>query len=172
MHNCKSYSGMCTWMLLSLTNDKPFSLTPSPPPPPPLEVATGQSEVPYHNLQQLGVQIYGLPPNISFHSPFLYTQQELQQILANLEKIVFLKVGSPVSSLALIPCISGIVMGGTNYVHVPVYTPDHSFPFHTQEPGLRLCYICWADNGLSSNTLAWSVLVSRLGLIQIESPLE
>ena len=60
------------------------------------EVATGRSEVPYHNLQALGVQIYGMPPHITFHSPLLYNQQELQQILANLEKIVFLKVGSPV----------------------------------------------------------------------------
>ena len=57
------------------------------------EVATGRSEVPYDNLQQLGVQVYGMPPGIPFHSPVLYTQQQLQQILANLEKIVFLKVG-------------------------------------------------------------------------------
>ena len=69
------------------------------PPPPPLnsEVATGRSEVPYDNLQQLGVQVYGMPPGIPFHSPLLYTQQQLQQILANLEKIVFLKVGPQVS---------------------------------------------------------------------------
>lgn len=49
--------------------------------------------MPYDNLQQLGVQVYGMPPGIPFHSPVLYTQQQLQQILANLEKIVFLKVG-------------------------------------------------------------------------------
>lgn len=61
------------------------------------EVATGRSEVPYGNLQSLGVQVYGMPPGIPFHSPLLYNQQQLQQILANLEKIVFLKVGSPVS---------------------------------------------------------------------------
>lgn len=62
------------------------------------EVATGRSEVPYHNLSGLGVQIYGMPPHINFHSPLLYNQHELQQILANLEKIVFLKVGSQVCS--------------------------------------------------------------------------
>lgn len=61
------------------------------------EVATGRSEVPYGNLQSLRVQVYGMPPSIPFHSPLLYSQQQLQQILANLEKIVFLKVGSPVS---------------------------------------------------------------------------
>ena len=37
-----------------------------------------------------------MPPGIPFHSPLLYTQQQLQQILANLEKIVFLKVGHQV----------------------------------------------------------------------------
>ena len=61
------------------------------------EVATGRSEVPYDNLQHLGVQVYGMPTGIPFHSPLLYTQQQLQQILANLEKIVFLKVGPQVS---------------------------------------------------------------------------
>ena len=61
------------------------------------EVATGRSEVPYDNLQSLGVHVYGMPTGIPFHSPLLYNQQQLQQILANLEKIVFLKVGSPVS---------------------------------------------------------------------------
>lgn len=61
------------------------------------EVATGRSDVPYDNLQALGVQVYGMPHGIPFHSPLLYNQQQLQQILANLEKIVFLKVGSPVS---------------------------------------------------------------------------
>lgn len=60
------------------------------------KVATGRSEVPYDNLQALGVQVYGMPPGIAFHSPLLYNQQQLQQILANLEKIVFLKVGSPI----------------------------------------------------------------------------
>lgn len=62
-------------------------------------MATGRSEVPYDSLQTLGVQVYGMPPGIPFHSPLLYNQQQLQQILANLEKIVFLKVGSPVSWL-------------------------------------------------------------------------
>ena len=61
------------------------------------EVATGRSDVPYDRLQDLGVQVYGMPPGIPFHSPVLYSQQQLQQILANLEKIVFLKVGSSVS---------------------------------------------------------------------------
>ena len=56
------------------------------------EVATGRSEIPYDNLQSLGVQVYGMPPDIPFHSPLLYNQQQLQQLLANLEKIVFLKV--------------------------------------------------------------------------------
>ena len=64
------------------------------------EVATGRSEVPYDNLQHLGVQVYGMPPGIPFHSPLLYTQQQLQQILANLEKIVFLKVGHQVRTSA------------------------------------------------------------------------
>ncbi|XP_064404228.1 uncharacterized protein LOC135349615 [Halichondria panicea] len=57
------------------------------------KVATGRSEVPYDNLASLGVQVYGLPLGIPFHSPILYNQQQLQQILANLEKIVFLKGG-------------------------------------------------------------------------------
>ena len=39
-----------------------------------------------------------MPPGIPFHSPLLYTQQQLQQILANLEKIVFLKVGHQVGT--------------------------------------------------------------------------
>ncbi len=63
-----------------------------------VEVATGRSDVPYDRLQSLGVQVYGMPPGIPFHSPLLYSQQQLQQILANLEKIVFLKVGSSVSA--------------------------------------------------------------------------
>ena len=58
------------------------------------EVATGSSDVPYNNLENLGVQIYGMPAGLQFHSPLLYTQQQLQQILANLEKIVFLKIGT------------------------------------------------------------------------------
>lgn len=68
-----------------------------PYPPPLTEVATGRSEVPYDNLASLGVQVYGLPLGIPFHSPILYNQQQLQQILANLEKIVFLKGGHQVS---------------------------------------------------------------------------
>ena len=59
-----------------------------------VEVATGSSDIPYSNLENLGVQIYGMPAGIQFHSPLLYTQQQLQQILANLEKIVFLKIGT------------------------------------------------------------------------------
>ena len=35
-----------------------------------------------------------MPAGVPFHSPLLYNQQQLQQILANLEKIVFLKVSS------------------------------------------------------------------------------
>ena len=57
-----------------------------------VEVSTGRSEIPYDSLQNLGVQVYGMPTGIPFHSPLLYNQQQLQQILANLEKIVFLKV--------------------------------------------------------------------------------
>jgi len=63
------------------------------------EVATGRSEVPYDNLQSLGVQVYGMPPGIPFHSPLLYNQQQLQQILANLEKITFLKLGPQLSQV-------------------------------------------------------------------------
>ncbi|XP_065908199.1 uncharacterized protein [Dysidea avara] len=58
------------------------------------KVATGISDIPYNNLENLGVQIYGMPAGIPFHSPLLYSQQQLQQILANLEKIVFLKIGN------------------------------------------------------------------------------
>jgi len=61
-----------------------------------IEVATGNSDIPYNNLENLGVQIYGMPAGIPFHSPLLYTQPQLQQILANLEKIVFLKIGNQV----------------------------------------------------------------------------
>jgi len=63
----------------------------------PTEVATGSSDIPYNNLENLGVQIYGMPAGIPFHSPLLYNQQQLQQILANLEKIVFLKIGNQVN---------------------------------------------------------------------------
>lgn len=58
------------------------------------KVATGSSDILYNNLENLGVQIYGMPAGLQFHSPLLYTQQQLQQILANLEKIVFLKIGT------------------------------------------------------------------------------
>lgn len=58
------------------------------------KVVTGCSEVPYDNLESLGVQVYGMPQGVPFHSPLLYNQQQLQQILANLEKIVFLKFNS------------------------------------------------------------------------------
>lgn len=57
-----------------------------------IEVACGRSEIPYDNLETMGVHVYGMPNNIPFHSPLLYNQQQLQQILANLEKIVFLKL--------------------------------------------------------------------------------
>lgn len=62
-----------------------------------LEISTGSSEIPYDNLEETGVQVYGLPNSIPFHSPFLYNQQQLQQILANLDKIVFLKIPMEVS---------------------------------------------------------------------------
>ena len=65
-----------------------------------VEVSTGRSEIPYDSLQNLGVQVYGMPPGIPFHSPLLYNQQQLQQILANLEKIVFLKV----PQVTCLPC--------------------------------------------------------------------
>ena len=55
-------------------------------------MATGRSDIPYDALDTLGVQVYGMPAGVPFHSPLLYNQQQLQQILANLEKIVFLKV--------------------------------------------------------------------------------
>ena len=62
-----------------------------------LEVCTGRNDLPYDNLEESGVQVYGLPDGIPFHSPILYTQQQLQQILANQEKIVFLKIPNSVS---------------------------------------------------------------------------
>ena len=76
-----------------------------PPPPPPTEVSTGRSDVPYDSLQNLGVQVYGMPPEVPFHSPLLYNQQQLQQILANLEKIVFLKLPSHITTV----CASELV---------------------------------------------------------------
>ena len=60
--------------------------------------------VPYDNLQSLGVQVYGMPPGIPFHSPLLYNQQQLQQILANLEKITFLKLGPQLSQVCVCVC--------------------------------------------------------------------
>lgn len=62
------------------------------------KVSTGRSDVPYDSLQNLGVQVYGMPPEVPFHSPLLYNQQQLQQILANLEKIVFLKLPSHITT--------------------------------------------------------------------------
>jgi hypothetical protein len=62
------------------------------------KVTMGRSEVPYDSLDSMNVVVYGMPNGIPFHSPFLYNQQQLQQILANLEKIVFLKL--PLSSVA------------------------------------------------------------------------
>lgn len=56
------------------------------------EVATGRSDIHYDNLTGLGVQVYGMPAGIPFHNPLLYNQQQLQQILANLEKIAFLRL--------------------------------------------------------------------------------
>ena len=64
------------------------------------EVATGRSEVPYDSIDSLGVQVYGMPPGVPFHSPLLYNQQQLQQILANLEKIVFLKTSTDSTSVS------------------------------------------------------------------------
>ena len=55
-------------------------------------MATGRADIPYENLGQQGVQVYGMPPGVPFHNPLLYNQQQLQQILANLEKIAFLKL--------------------------------------------------------------------------------
>ena len=86
-HTCTLYTHLHTHC-----PSTPFSLTHT-------EVATGRSEVPYDNLQSLGVQVYGMPPGIPFHSPLLYNQQQLQQILANMEKITLLKLGPQLSQV-------------------------------------------------------------------------
>ena len=80
LHNCSLYKTLDTFVFFFYWR---FS-----------EVATGRSDVPYDALDTLGVQVYGMPAGVPFHSPLLYNQQQLQQILANLEKIVFLKVSS------------------------------------------------------------------------------
>ncbi|XP_019851255.1 PREDICTED: uncharacterized protein LOC109581518 [Amphimedon queenslandica] len=56
------------------------------------KICTGRSDLAYDNLEESGVQVYGLPEGVPFHSPILYSQQQLQQILANQDKIVFLKI--------------------------------------------------------------------------------
>ena len=43
-----------------------------------------------------------MPQGVPFHSPLLYNQQQLQQILANLEKIVFLKFNSQSTTVSLV----------------------------------------------------------------------
>ena len=52
-----------------------------------------------------------MPPGIPFHSPLLYNQQQLQQILANLEKITFLKLG-PQLSQHVRPALLVTIVGG------------------------------------------------------------
>lgn len=94
-----------------------------------LEVATGRSDIPYDALETLGVQVYGMPAGVPFHSPLLYNQQQLQQILANLEKIVFLKVASQAQQVVVSVRVSGgktqLVFGlillpffGTGIIHI------------------------------------------------------
>ena len=57
-----------------------------------VEVAVGKTDIPYGNLQNLGCHVIGMPLGIPFHNPLLYTEQQLNQILTNLDKIVFLRV--------------------------------------------------------------------------------
>ena len=59
------------------------------------EIATGgRSDIPYDNIESIGIRVYGMPAGVPFHSPLLYNQQQLQQILANIEKIAFIKTSS------------------------------------------------------------------------------
>ena len=62
------------------------------PPPSHPEVATGKTDIPYDNLQALGCHVIGMPPGIPFLSPYLYNEHQLQLIIANLDKIMFLRV--------------------------------------------------------------------------------
>ena len=78
-----------------------------------LEICTGRSDLTYDNLEECGVQVYGLPDGVPFHSPLLYNQQQLQQILANQDKIVFLKIPNSVS------VTFNIIYA--NYVFISVY---------------------------------------------------
>lgn len=83
------------------------------------EVATGRSDVPYDALDNLGVQVYGMPAGVPFHSPLLYNQQQLQQILANLEKIVFLKVSPQAQQVVVRRVLCAIyTVSGTECVFV------------------------------------------------------
>lgn len=61
-------------------------------PPSHPEMTTGKSEVPYDNLQALGFHVIGMPSGIPFLSPYLYNEHQLQLIIANLDKIAFLRV--------------------------------------------------------------------------------
>ena len=57
-----------------------------------LELASGKTDLPYENIQNLGYHVIGMPPGIPLLNPLLYSEQQLHQILANLDKIVFLRV--------------------------------------------------------------------------------
>ncbi|CAI8010637.1 hypothetical protein GBAR_LOCUS6980 [Geodia barretti] len=65
-----------------------------------------------------------MPPGVPFHNPLLYNQQQLQQILANLEKIAFLKLSHDSSSQLLEVEISAdtvaasLVGGHTHHLHL------------------------------------------------------
>ena len=90
------------------------------------EVATGRSDIPYDALDTLGVQVYGMPAGVPFHSPLLYNQQQLQQILANLEKIVFLKVSAQAQQVVVRPCLC-CVQSVTCAKHVYAFVLLNSF---------------------------------------------
>jgi hypothetical protein len=67
------------------------------------KLASGKTDIPYDSLQTLGYHVIGMPPGIPMMNPLLYSEQQLHQVLANLDKIVFLRVPQTARDLTDLP---------------------------------------------------------------------
>eukprot|EP00800_Vazella_pourtalesii_P016305 TRINITY_DN4659_c0_g1_i1.p1 TRINITY_DN4659_c0_g1~~TRINITY_DN4659_c0_g1_i1.p1 ORF type:complete len:337 (+),score=47.25 TRINITY_DN4659_c0_g1_i1:70-1080(+) len=52
---------------------------------------TGKTDIPYDNLSDLDIMIAGLPNNIEFNAPHLYSKQQLEQVAQALPQIFFVR---------------------------------------------------------------------------------
>ena len=117
------------------------------------EVATGRPDIQYDNLGALGVQVYGMPPGVPFHNPLLYNQQQLQQILANLEKIVFLKLSHVSSQLHFCMYMymcDFVAIHSKSELHVHVRT-YYRVSHKLQSVSKTLYHVCNASRGCILN---------------------